>query len=95
MNGRPTKKITLRADSASTVPDPNGLVHTSTPGQNRHPVWRRPLPLGIMRAMHSMDSPLPEPEFDVVLRGYDRTQVVDYFDLLATRLDDAEPHTAS
>lgn len=30
-----------------------------------------------MRAMHSMDSPLPEPEFDVVFRGYDRTQVAD------------------
>ena len=88
-----------------------------------------------MRAMPSMDSPLPEPEFDVVLRGYDRpqvdtviedalralvspgaatitadrlraaeldvvfrgydrNQVADYLDLLADRIDDAEPHTA-
>lgn len=97
ISGRASYKEGLcRAEPAYHMPPPpdgNGSgVHTRP---EPPPVWRTPLPLGIMRAMHSLDRPLPEPEFDVVLPEPDRTWVRAHLSPLTIRLDDAETHTGS
>ncbi|WP_161625094.1 hypothetical protein [Nocardiopsis alkaliphila] len=45
--------------------------------------------------MHSLDRPLPEPEFDVVFPEPDRTRAGAHLGPLTFRLDDAETHTGS